>query len=31
EVDAAITTLKANGTLTEISMKWFGTDITVVE
>ncbi|MEQ9244528.1 MAG: amino acid ABC transporter substrate-binding protein [Nitratireductor sp.] len=27
-VDAAITTLKENGTLTEISRKWFGTDIT---
>lgn len=27
-VDAAITTLKENGTLTEISQKWFGTDIT---
>jgi putative amino-acid transport system substrate-binding protein len=27
-VDAAITTLKENGTLTEISHKWFGTDIT---
>lgn len=26
--DAAITTLKDNGKLTEISMKWFGTDIT---
>lgn len=29
--DAAITTLKANGTLTEISEKWFGTDISAVE
>lgn len=29
--DAAITTLKENGTLTEISQKWFGTDITVAE
>ncbi len=27
-VDAAITTLKENGTLTEISQKWFGTNIT---
>ena len=27
-VDAAIATLKENGTLTEISQKWFGTDIT---
>ncbi|MFC5586413.1 amino acid ABC transporter substrate-binding protein [Nitratireductor kimnyeongensis] len=26
-VDAAITTLKENGTLSEISQKWFGTDI----
>lgn len=26
--DAAISTLKDNGKLTEISMKWFGTDIT---
>ncbi|MCF7701898.1 transporter substrate-binding domain-containing protein [Loktanella sp. M215] len=30
-VDAAITTLKDNGTLAEISNKWFGTDITVAE
>ena len=30
-VDAAITTLKENGTLAEISDKWFGTDITVAE
>ncbi len=30
-VDAAITTLKENGTLTEISEKWFGTDITSAE
>lgn len=28
EVDAAITTLKEDGTLVEISEKWFGTDIT---
>ncbi|WP_417473963.1 amino acid ABC transporter substrate-binding protein [Leisingera sp.] len=27
-VDAALTTLKENGTLAEISAKWFGTDIT---
>ena len=31
EVDAAITTLKDNGTLAEISQKWFGTDITAAE
>lgn len=30
-VDAAITTLKDNGTLAEISDKWFGSDITVAE
>ena len=30
-IDAAITTLKDNGTLTEISEKWFGTDITLAE
>ncbi|MCF7702246.1 amino acid ABC transporter substrate-binding protein [Loktanella sp. M215] len=30
-VDAAITTLKDNGTLAEISDTWFGTDITVAE
>jgi putative amino-acid transport system substrate-binding protein len=30
-VDAAITTLKENGTLAEISQKWFGADITVPE
>ncbi|SHE51443.1 amino acid ABC transporter substrate-binding protein, PAAT family [Loktanella atrilutea] len=30
-VDAAITTLKENGTLAEISDKWFGSDITVAE
>jgi len=30
-IDAAITTLKENGTLTEISEKWFGTDISVAE
>ncbi|MEB8388680.1 amino acid ABC transporter substrate-binding protein [Rhodobacteraceae bacterium KMM 6894] len=29
--DAAITTLKENGTLAEISEKWFGTDISVAE
>ncbi|MFX0543544.1 amino acid ABC transporter substrate-binding protein [Roseovarius sp. S4756] len=28
EIDAAITTLKENGTLAGISQKWFGTDIT---
>jgi putative amino-acid transport system substrate-binding protein len=28
EVDAAITALREDGTLTEISTKWFGTDIT---
>lgn len=28
EVDAALTKLRENGTLTEISQKWFGTDIT---
>ncbi|SHM28266.1 amino acid ABC transporter substrate-binding protein [Roseibium suaedae] len=27
EVDAALTKLRENGTLTEISQKWFGTDI----
>lgn len=27
-VDAALTTLKENGTLAEISQKWFGSDIT---
>ncbi|SEK62077.1 amino acid ABC transporter substrate-binding protein, PAAT family [Roseovarius nanhaiticus] len=31
EIDAAITTLKENGTLAEISQKWFGTDITSAE
>ncbi|MGR3759504.1 amino acid ABC transporter substrate-binding protein [Roseobacteraceae bacterium NS-SX3] len=31
EVDAALTTLRENGTLTEISEKWFGTDITRAE
>lgn len=31
KVDAALTTLRDNGTLTEISMKWFGTDITRLE
>ncbi|MBU0780805.1 MAG: amino acid ABC transporter substrate-binding protein [Alphaproteobacteria bacterium] len=30
-IDAAITTLKENGTLAEISDKWFGTDISVAE
>lgn len=30
-VDAAITTLKENGTLSEISQKWFDTDITKAE
>lgn len=30
-IDAAITILKENGTLAEISEKWFGTDITVAE
>ena len=30
-IDAAITTLKENGTLTEISKKWFGADISVAE
>jgi putative S-methylcysteine transport system substrate-binding protein len=29
--DAAIVTLRENGTLAEISEKWFGTDITVAE
>ena len=31
QVDAAITTLRDNGTLAEISDKWFGSDITVAE
>lgn len=31
KIDAAIVTLKENGTLTGISEKWFGTDITVAE
>jgi len=31
KIDAAIVTLKENGTLAEISDKWFGTDITVAE
>ncbi|WP_353476328.1 amino acid ABC transporter substrate-binding protein (plasmid) [Salipiger sp. H15] len=31
EVDAALTTLRQNGTLAEISQKWFGTDITSPE
>mgnify|MGYP005992659301 CR=1 FL=1 len=30
-IDAAITTVKENGTLAEISDKWFGTDISVAE
>ena len=30
-IDAAITTLRENGTLTEISEKWFGADISVAE
>ncbi|WP_099826891.1 amino acid ABC transporter substrate-binding protein [Oceaniglobus indicus] len=30
-IDAAITTLKENGTLADISEKWFGSDITVAE
>ncbi|PLS21106.1 amino acid ABC transporter substrate-binding protein [Neptunicoccus cionae] len=30
-IDVAITTLKENGTLAEISEKWFGTDITIAE
>ncbi len=30
-VDAAITTLKENGTMAEISEKWFGVDISVAE
>ena len=28
KIDAALTTLRENGTLAEISQKWFGTDIT---
>lgn len=31
KVDAALTTLSENGTLSEISMKWFGTDVTRIE
>nr|WP_325248935.1 transporter substrate-binding domain-containing protein [Amylibacter sp.] len=31
QIDAAIATLKENGTLSEISQKWFGADITVAE
>ncbi|WP_343504596.1 amino acid ABC transporter substrate-binding protein [Alloyangia pacifica] len=31
EVDAALSALRENGTLTEISQKWFGTDITSPE
>lgn len=31
EVDAALTILRENGTLAEISQKWFGTDITSPE
>ncbi|EDZ46361.1 extracellular solute-binding protein, family 3 [Rhodobacterales bacterium Y4I] len=30
-IDAALDTLRADGTLTEISMKWFGSDITVAQ
>jgi putative S-methylcysteine transport system substrate-binding protein len=30
-IDAAISTLKENGTLREISERWFGTDITTAE
>ncbi|TNJ41277.1 amino acid ABC transporter substrate-binding protein [Phaeobacter sp. B1627] len=30
-VDAALTTLRENGTLTEISLKWFGSDITAAQ
>jgi len=31
KVDAALSTLRENGTLAEISAKWFGSDITVAE
>lgn len=31
EVDAAITTLREDGTLATISQKWFGTDITALQ
>jgi len=31
KIDAALTTLRENGTLAEISQKWFGTDITSPE
>ena len=31
EVDAAITTLREDGTLAAISQKWFGTDITALQ
>ncbi|MGJ8546824.1 MAG: amino acid ABC transporter substrate-binding protein [Sulfitobacter sp.] len=31
KVDSALTTLRENGTLSEISQKWFGTDITQAE
>ncbi|OIQ31359.1 MAG: amino acid ABC transporter substrate-binding protein [Alphaproteobacteria bacterium MedPE-SWcel] len=31
KVDAALTTLRENGTLTEISLKWFGSDITAAQ
>ncbi len=31
EVDAALTSLRKDGTLSEISLKWFGTDITQAE
>lgn len=30
-LDAALTALREDGTLTEISQKWFGTDITIIE
>jgi len=31
KVDAALTTLKSDGTLAEISQTWFGSDITSTE
>ncbi|WP_138936235.1 amino acid ABC transporter substrate-binding protein [Roseovarius arcticus] len=31
QIDAAITTLRENGTLAKISQKWFGSDITTAE